>query len=380
MELRRLLNKFIDLGDARYERLTQGKVKGYFTQYRLGINNSFQVSFRKAGINCFIKSFPPTGRIVGNTGSVLIIDECARLKLIVTEDKFFKEYAEPTISAYPFAKKIYSSTPEGQTGTFYQLFDPDDMYKIHEFERIWFSYKIRTDEDYLLMMEEKKRDYERDGKIREFEQEYMAMFVSAEGRYFDAEKHIVKFIDNTMYQLHMYEGECYLGIDFGGQRTSHTTMTIVTEEKDKLLDKKIIKRLWHKVYPVKGDNDLIPDIKRLHERFRIKNIIIDSLGGAYIVPEIQKINKVTEMVFRKEKDMKYDMFRVKMFRGEIKSYDDEYLLREMYAMTSDLKAPLGYTDDLIDSLVLACYYYLIEKPKLKFYTTWDESINRKRDE
>jgi len=55
-------------------------------------------------------------------------------------------------------------------------------------------------------------------------------------------------------------------------------------------------------------------------------------------------------------------------------------LREMYAMTSDLKAPLGYTDDLIDSLVLACYYYLIEKPKLKFYTTWDESINRKRDE
>ena len=371
------INRFIDLGDARYERVTNGKVKNYFSRYRVGINNSFQVTFKRNGIYHFIKSFPPTSRIVGNTGSILIIDECARLKLKVTEDKFFREYCEPTISAYPHAKKIYSSTPEGCSGYFYYHFDPNNLLNEHEFDRIWFPYSVHTDEDYLLMMKEKKRNYERDGKIKEFEQEYLALFVSSEGRYFSPDNHIGKMIDEDMCQLASYSGECYMGIDFGGQRTSHTVITIVTQEK--IGDKKIIKRLWHKVYPIKGDNDLLPDIKDLLRRFNVKRIVIDSLGGAYAVPEIKKLKPVTEMVFRRDKGIKYDIFRVRMFRNEIKSYEDEYLLREMYALNNEIKAPLGYTDDAIDSFVIASYHYLEEKAHFNFYQYWgDKSIARER--
>ena len=102
------INKFIELGDRRYEAITAGKIKGWFTQQRHGINNVFQITFKNKGIYSFIKSFPPTTRVVGNTGSLLIIDESARLHLKVSEDKFFKEYAEPTITAYPHSKKINS--------------------------------------------------------------------------------------------------------------------------------------------------------------------------------------------------------------------------------------------------------------------------------
>jgi hypothetical protein len=151
-------------------------------------------------------------------------------------------------------------------------------------------------------------------------------------------------------------------------------MTVVTEEQDKdNKEKKVIRRLWHKVYPVKGDNDLIPDIKNIMTRFYIKGICVDSQGGAYIVPEIKKLGKqLTEMVFRSEKDMKYDLFRVKLFRSEVKSYHDEYLIREMNSLTSDLKAPSGYTDDAIDSFIIASYHYLKEPEMLKFYTYWED--------
>jgi hypothetical protein len=709
------INKFIELGNHRYETITQGKVVGYFTKFQKGINNVFQVSFKKQGTTSFLKSFPPTSRIVGNTGSILIIDECARLKLAISEDKFFKEYAEPTISAYPFAKRIYSSTPEGMcyddktevltqdgfklfkdvnndeliwsrnpdtgkaelcsiessvdekyegemynfksrnldlcvtpahwmigynqksnkreriqayhlsqkktdfwidrdldinfntlrrvvipsityirgrgtitteeiepeplrfykwlgfwladghvsnnlvaitqkdkskleeyekitnyifpkvntkiiphgeswrlqftckqiadyirdfkfkgipidliynhkmalehiwegfyegdgdktskthcrvfvdarhkgltdslqfialvigkgshvnygkegtgvcivtksdkgnckiktytnqmsksqydgnvyclkvkhgelyvrrngrtawcgnTGYFYYHFDPFELSEEHTFERIWFPYTIHEDEAYQLMMEEKRRDYERDGKFKEFQQEYLAMFVASIGNYFDHEKHLSKIFKSDLCQVPEYKNECNLGLDFGGQRTSKTVLTItapfkIINDKGKNVTK--LRRLWHKVYPLKGDNDLIPDIKLLKRKFPRLRATVDSLGGGYILPEIRKILPCEEMVFRRDKATKFDYFRVKAFRGEIESYKDEYLEKEMYAMTSEMKAPSGYTDDAIDAFIMSCYPYLKDVKRFKPYYTWDNGKKRERN-
>lgn len=374
------IENLIILGDNRYSHITGGKVQGFFTKDRFGTNNMGQITFKRAGALCFVKSFPPTTKIVGNSGH-LIIDECARLRLEsagLSEDKFFMEYADPVTSAVPNPFVLKSSTPEGVTGHFHSIFDPEDRFTEHEYTRVWYPYTVHDDEGYQLMMEEKRRNYERDGKLKEFEQEYLALFVSAQGRYFDPEQHIKKMRDSTMHQMATYALPCYLGIDFGGQRTSHTVMTVSTEEKD-IDGVKRIKRLWHKVYPVKGDSDLIPDIRSVLNRFAIKGIIVDSQGGAYIVPEIKKLGKrVTEMVFRSEKDIKYDLFRVRLFRDEVRSYEDEYLLKEMYAMTNDLKAPAGNTDDAIDSFIMSAYHYLTDGGQIKFYELWGEESKRLR--
>jgi hypothetical protein len=369
------INRFIEIGNMHFYQVSQGKYKGYFQNYIKGINNVFQVSFVRASVTSFVKSFPPTSRIVGNTGSILIIDETARLNLNgIAEDKFFREYAEPTVSANPFAKKIYSSTPEGITGYFYNSFDPFNLYTEHLFHRIWFPYFIHDDKAYTDSIEDKKREYERNGEFMKFQQEYLAMFVSAEGNYFSHDKHLVKIFDPTLHPVTSFDGKCNLGIDFGGQRTSHTVMSISTEKEVIINEKKVkvIYRLWHKRYPLKGDSDLIPDIKKLKLNFPKLTSTIDSLGGNYIIPEIKKLLPTEEMVFRRDKETKYDFFRVMAFRGQIKSYIDEQLQREMYALTNDIKAPNGYTDDNIDSFVMSAYPYLKDDRKFKPLYTWDD--------
>ena len=73
--------------------------------------------------------------------------------------------------------------------------------------------------------------------------------------------------------------------------------------------------------------------------------------------------------------MKDGNFRAALNRGEITSYKDGDLLKEMYAMEinrktqqSAIQAAPGSTDDLIDSFVMSAYHYVADESReVKFF-------------
>ena len=67
---------------------------------------------------------------------MLIIDEAA-----FVDEQVFRDAAEPTVSATG-VKIILSSTPNGQSGLFFEIFDPYDMRPKHEYKRFWFYWRF----------------------------------------------------------------------------------------------------------------------------------------------------------------------------------------------------------------------------------------------
>mgnify|MGYP006300641825 CR=1 FL=1 len=83
--------------------------------------------------NGWIKCFPPTDAILGETLDLLIVDEAA-----MVDDEVFNTAMRPTLSKSN-GKMILSSTPRGQKGFFFEIFDPFNMRNDNNFKRYWFN-------------------------------------------------------------------------------------------------------------------------------------------------------------------------------------------------------------------------------------------------
>ena len=90
------------------------------------------------------------------------------------------------------------------------------------------------------------------------------------------------------------------------------------------------------------------------------------------------------MSFRKDKVKKYTAFRSMLGKGRIESYEDDDLKTEMLALENRptrsrtvIGAPTGYSDDLIDSFLMSCYYYVEESDGNLLVTS---SRNTNKDE
>lgn len=316
-----------------------------------------------------IKSYPPTAIVLGETFSLIVVDEAGKSERIT--DQFFYDYLQPTGNATD-GIYIYTSTPWVSSGFFYRMVDPDDIYGEYHIQKMLFTIDAIEKEapDYHDKIKKKVQQMSADGKGGEVQRAYYCRFVKGEKSYFDPDN-VFDMFDASLKERAFYTGPCDLGVDFGGQVTSRTVLTVST-----LDDKGKAVRLYCKTYNVSEDDTLIEDIADLFNLFNIQRIIPDDCpAGAFLIRRmIDKGWEVEPMNFRSEKTKKYGAFRSMLNKGLIKSYPDEELKTEMLALEiaegrrqSNIQHAPGYTDDLIDSFLLSTYFYIEDEEGFKIF-------------
>jgi hypothetical protein len=321
----------------------------------------------------FVKSFAPTPAVLGETFSVILVDEAGLTEKIT--DTFFHEYLSPTGNATN-AVRIYTSTPWVSSGFFYRLVDPEGLYAKHAANVYTFTcdaIEIENSEQ-RKVIDKKIKEMHDEGKVDEVQRAYFCRFVKGEQNYFDPNDVMQSFVTDY-FPVMEYAGPCDLGVDFGGQTTSKTVLTV-----SELTEDGVVRRLFHKTYDVGQDNDLIEDITELRLRFNIQRIIPDDCPqGDYLIRKMVELGwDVTPMNFRSEKVKKYGSFRSFLKKGKIISYDDQDLKTEMLAMevaqglrNTVIRHAPGYTDDMIDSFILSAYHYVHEEEDFRVWD-WDD--------
>ena len=329
-----------------------------------------------------IKSYPPTSVVLGETFSVVIVDEAGKTDRI--DDVFFDDYIYPTGNALN-AIRIYTSTPWTPSGFFYQMADPNDEFAEHDADRVLYTIDaIRLENPEYYESVKKSIDVmNKDGKTDEVQRAYYCRFVKGELSYFMPDK--VKEMFTSEYQMvESCRSECDMGIDYGGQVTSRTVVTISMMDSEGK-----IKRLYRRAYDVGKDLTLINDVADLLTRFNVQRIIPDDCPAGDFLNRImiEKGWNVTPMNFRSDKVKKYGAFRSSLNKGLISSYKDSELEVEMVALEQNegnrqsyiMHAP-GYTDDLIDSFVMSCYYFVEDdSDDFRFFDLPEESIYMEGD-
>ena len=321
-----------------------------------------------------IKSYPPTSSVLGETFTVVVIDEAGKTDKI--SDQFFYDYIYPTGNSTN-AVRIYLSTPWVSSGFFYRLVDPDSSFGSSSTDLSVFTVdaiKLEAPEYYQTVMNTVEQ-LNKDGKKDEVQRAYYCRFVKGEQSYFNPDK-VFDAFTHEHDMVFSYNGFCDMGVDFGGKVNSKTVITI-----SELTPEGKVRRLYHKAYEVDNDETLIDDMEDLMKHFNVQRVIPDDCpAGHYLIKEMEaKGWDVQPMNFRSDKVKKYGAFRSMLNNGKIESYKDEALQTEMLAMEythhsrqSIIAHAPGYTDDLIDSFVMSAYFYLVEEGGFKVFN-WEES-------
>lgn len=317
-----------------------------------------------------LNSYPPTTSVLGQTFAYLHEDEAGRTDRFT--DEAHLEYLHPTGDARN-AIRLYTSTPWVTSGFFYELADPDDNKDYHNYKRYLFTIdaiKHENPKQYETVMRTID-GMRQDGKKDEVERAYYCKFTKGESSFFDPFD-VDKLFRDDLKMLSGYSGKCDIGVDFGGQTKSRTVITVSA-----LIDGDVV-RLYHRVYNVGEDNNLMNDLCEVMKDFPgWERIIPDECPqGDYLIRDMQSRGwNVHPMNFRTWKTKKYGAFRSRLKRGTIHSYKDDILKVEMKAlelqntmMQTHIMAPRGYTDDLIDSFVMSAFFYLEDDGRLKFFT------------
>jgi hypothetical protein len=317
-----------------------------------------------------IKSYAATAAVLGETFSVVVIDEAGMTERI--SDLFFKEYMYPTGNSTD-AIRIYTSTPWVPQGFFYRMVDPDNLYgsspaTVHAYTID--AIKIENN-SYYNTVQTKIKQFEADGDYNEVQRAYYCRFVKGEQSYFDPEN-VMDCFYKDLYRKDTFVQSCDMGVDFGGQVKSKTVITIST-----LNDDGDIIRLYDKVYEVGKDNSLIDDIGELLKIFKVERIVVDDCPAGQYMIRIMEDDKgwnISRFNFRSEKVKKYGGFRSMLKKHKIKSYEDDELKKEMLAMEysnasrqSVLQHAPGYSDDRIDSFVMSCTHFIQEEGGFKTF-------------
>jgi len=333
-------------------------------------SKEFGILLNQSLIGSFIKCYPPTDIVRGETFDLLFVDEAAQI-----DDEVYNMAIEKTGEKFD-AVRIMASTPYGYSGFFYEFFDPDDRLEDNMWTRFAFTIDaIALDEplEHTKRMRTIQQDYAL-GKVLKIRQENYCEFVQSEQSFFSPEKVDAMFEDYSMVES--YTGECDLGIDFGGLKKSQTVLTIMC-----MTDDGEVRRLYHHAYPVRQDGELIEDIASLRRRFNIQRIIVDECPeGDFMQRKMVDMGwNVVGMKFGAEKVKKYGELRAYIHKGRVKSYRDTELQGQLKALMTKqgtertkIQPPPGYQDDFADSLLLGCYFYIMEDSGFKCWDIEDD--------
>lgn len=339
-----------------------------FKPHNADLHGEFLLAGSKSGST--IKSYPATSTVLGETFSVVIIDEAGKTDRI--SDQFFYDYMYPTGNSTN-AVRIYTSTPWVSSGFFYRMVDPDDVYGDSPGFTVLYTVEAIQVENpaYYQTVLKTVKQLNADGKVDEVQRAYYCRFVKGELSFFDPDDVMDMFQSDLVMSLG-YTGMCDLGVDFGGQTTSKTVLTVTTMNDDG-----DIHRLWHKRYDVGKDDLLIEDVENLVlPNFNIQRMIPDECPqGDYMIRKmIDKGWDVHPMNFRADKIKKYGAFRSALHKKKVFGYADDDLQTEMLALEfnngsrqSLIQAAAGYTDDLIDSFIMSCYFFVQDETNFEIY-------------
>jgi hypothetical protein len=309
-----------------------------------------------------IVSYTPTSRVLGETFSLIIVDEAGKTDRIT--DEFFYEFLLPTGDERNAVFMILS-TPWVSSGFYYRMVDPEGLFEPMEDAEVFAfdidAIKIEDPQGHARRLKQIKK-LEADGKIDEVQRAYYCRFVSSEQNYFDPEK-VYQVFSPVHKKLFSYDGSCMMGVDFGAKSHSRTVITISRFDEER----GFVYRIYDKVYEVNEDEDIVEDIAYLLTLFNVDCIVYDDADtGRYVVQQMEKKGwNIHPMSFRAEKVKKYGALRGLLNTGKLVSYEDEDLKVEMLALQNTPKrarsligAPPGYYDDRIDSWVCSAYHYL----------------------
>lgn len=376
-ELMREVRKLIIAGDTHME--SKYDRKGFFSSFIDGSeqNNTEILTFlpsAKSPSEMFLKgaksgpqimSYPPTQKVLGKSFTLLLIDEIGRKEIMT--DAFLLEELFPTGSATS-ARRILTSTPWFPSGYFYEVVHPQGRYygssAVVKYTIEALATESHAAAQYDYVMDEVKR-MRAAGDHTAVRRGYYCEFVKPETNFFDPDK--VRMMYDKDYPMYeSYEGLCDIGIDLGGKTTSHTVITVSAYDEDS----QEIYRLYSKQYEVDDDDTIISDLEDdIMVRFpNWQRIIYDEAPVAtYLIKEMERKGWLLEpMPFRTYKVKKFGVFRSKLNRHEVFSYNDgNNLAEQMNAMEinkgstqSKITVPKGTNDDLIDSFVISCFFFL----------------------
>ncbi len=318
--------------------------------------------------NGWVKCFPPTRAAAGETFDILILDEAA-----FVEDEILIEVLEPTVAAVN-GKIILSSTPNGQSGYFFEIFDPDDLKDRHEYNRFWFHWSMCENKQMWRIINQKFKFAKDSGNIKSFDQEYNALFTVDEEAFF-ANQDVERGLDRELGIVYEDKNPCSVGIDYG-MTSCATVITVVALVKDTI-------KVLFQFAQVDLDENLLMDenwehsIPKLTKRYNIQHIVVDDcpMGGR---TNRQLENEGYPLVrfnfradsFAGERNRGYYLFRTALKHDKIKYPELRKLMAEMKCLQEikmeggkymKIKAPQHYRDDRPDSLMIACYPFLQEE-------------------
>ena len=361
-KLMREIKKLIELGDRKFAIRTKGACKDVLSK-ELADNQpqtSTQITFRNG---CTINSLSPTDSARGSSADILIEDELG----FIEEDLHYDVF-EPMIAATK-GSNLIASTPNGVNGVFYKIFDPLNEKKENPYKRIWIPWWYVEDPEQRELIEQKKEVWTAEGKMRNFQQEYEALFTVAEENFFDSQK-VDEAVDRDMPEVMEWKSEpCSIGVDYGWKR-SKTAITVVSRDKGG-----VVRVRLHYAYPNDGsDVNVLEDVRDLKKRFDVKHIVVDSCAEGYLTNQ-KMINlgwPVTLYNFRTdqaagERNRGYNILRANMYQGKVKLSNNREMIVELKTLLEikkminvSIKAASGCNDDRADSLCMAVYPFLAE--------------------
>jgi len=314
-------------------------------------NNMTQMSFKDGS---FIKCFPPTDACRGESFDIAIVDEAA-----FVDENIYKDAIYPTITQTR-GTIILSSTPRGQKGFFFKIFDPFNIQENHEFTRFWFNWRQCENPDIRDDILKKQAQAQLDGDTKSFQQEYDALFTIDSEAFFDADR-VDDAVDKSLNLERDSPLPVCVGVDFG-MVNCPSVVTIVAEDKDGL---KLVNQVC---YPL-GTHDTVvyEDLKDINKRFNVLKFVLDDGPQSFrTITDLQKEgHPLLPFSFKKDKIKGYYLFRGALNNGRFIMPHITGLIVEMKALVNEsgylnekICKPRGGSDDRIDSVMMACFPFL----------------------
>ena len=359
---KKLLNQYVlqlmHSGQNYLSRQFGDKWSNYFTDLVKRMNSEmieFSKTISGAKNGSFIKSYPPTEKVRGETFSIVFIDEAAFLNNPSPKDYFYTTIL-PTVSTTG-GKIIVLSTPNGVDELFYDLVDPFDKYDDHEFVRLFYPYTINDDKNYkdFVNLQREKMD------PSYFAQEFECDFISSGSNFFSAIL-VDRAVDDRVKESYDGFGTVSVGVDLGWNE-SRTVVTVTWKDPND----GIIKLLEYKRFDKQTPSEkVLLYLEFLKSIYKIGTVVVDNCIQAkdFINTLNNKGYFVKEFDFhtmRGDKIPAYVKFRSLMNSGMLKFPKFPELIREMKELIQEetslgmpsIHKPRRGSDDIIDSFVMS---------------------------
>lgn len=315
-------------------------------------NNTQQLSFRNGSS---IISLPATDGARGYTANHVILDEASFM-----EDEVYESVIEPMVT-HSGGSMTLLSTPNGQKGFFYEIFDPNGSGRHEEYSKYWFPSTICPEPNVQAFVELKKATAD----ALTFNQEYMAEFTSSKSTYFK-EDQLQRALSEDLEFQDSWSGPCFMGVDWG-KKDDQSVIAVVAKEED------YYKLVYLHAFP-KNTNykDVVEQVGELRKRFNVGKVVADYGAGDAQINEmedkgwhvegfnfsLQSKIKVYSFLKRLLEREKFKMPQEKQLLSEFRSFEYEITIHG----NMKLHHPKGGHDDRLDAIVLALKSFNDEAP------------------